>query len=379
MRTWALERKFVMPVKRLPSNPNLDHLKYQAKDLLQGHSAHSAEVAQRLREFHPGLEGASDDQIFTVALTLSDAQLAIAREYGFPSWARLKAHIQEPTRANQLHLPHHERIEDDTFRRAVNLLDAGNQEGLRSLLKQHPDLVHQHVTFEGGNYFCNPTLLEFVAENPIRHRTLPSNIVEVARVILEAGAEQTSRTETLMLVSTGMVPRECGVQIPLIDLLCDYGADPSSAIHAAAFHEEIAAVNALILRGARIDLTLAAALARVDDFSRLLPAAGDRERHLALAMASQFGQLEIVRMLLDAGEDPNRYNPTGAHSHATPLHQAAFAGHEKVVRLLVERGASVDLKDILWQGTPADWAEHAGRVELEAYLRAQQKGKDKQD
>jgi Ankyrin repeats (3 copies) len=368
-----------MPVKRLPSSPNLDHLKYQAKDLLQGHSAHSAEVAQRLREFHPGFQGASDDQIFTVALTLSDAQLAIAREYGFPSWARLKAHIQEPTRANQLQLPHHERIEDDTFRHAVNLLDAGNTAGLRSLLKQHPDLVHQHVTFEGGNYFRNPTLLEFVAENPIRHRTLPSDIVEVARVILDAGAEQTSRNETLMLVSTGMVPRECGVQIPLIDLLCDHGADPSSAIHAAALHEEIAAVNALLLRGARIDLPLAAALARVDDFSRLLPTAGDRERHLALALASQFGQLEIVRMLLDAGEDPNRYNPMGAHSHSTPLHQAALAGHEKVVRLLVERGASVDWKDILWQGTPADWAEHAGRVELEAYLRAQQKGKDKQD
>jgi len=33
------------------------------------------------------------------------------------------------------------------------------------------------------------------------------------------------------------------------------------------------------------------------------------------------------------------------------------------------------LKDILWQGTPADWAEHAGNTELEAYLRAQQNAK----
>ena len=36
---------------------------------------------------------------------------------------------------------------------------------------------------------------------------------------------------------------------------------------------------------------------------------------------------QIVRMLLDAGEDPNRYNPVGAHSHSTPLHQAAVGGH----------------------------------------------------
>jgi hypothetical protein len=33
--------------------------------------------------------------------------------------------------------------------------------------------VHQHVVFEGGNYFRDPTLLEFVAENPVRHGTLP--------------------------------------------------------------------------------------------------------------------------------------------------------------------------------------------------------------
>jgi Ankyrin repeats (3 copies) len=375
MRTWAHERKFAMPVKRLPPNPNLDHLKHQAKDLLRGHTARSAQVAQRVREFHPDFQGASDDEVFTVALTLSDAQLAIAREYGFPSWARLKAHIEKPTRADQVHLPHHERIEDSIFRHAVNLLDAGDTQALRSVLKQHPDLVHQHVTFEGENYFRQPTLLEFAAENPVRHRTLPSNIVEVARVIIEAGADQRSLNETLRLVSTGVVPRECGVQVPLIDLLCDYGADPAFAIHAAALHEEITAVNALILRGARIDLPVAAALARVEEFSGLLPTAGDRERHLALALASQFGQLEIVRMLLDAGEDPNRYNPAGAHSHSTPLHQAAFAGHENVVRLLLERGAKVDWKDLLWQGTPADWAEHAGRVELEAYLRWQQQGK----
>jgi len=57
------------------------------------------------------------------------------------------------------------------------------------------------------------------------------------------------------------------------------------------------------------------------------------------------------------------------------MHQAALAGHDQLVRLLVERGARVDLKDILWQGTPADWAGHAGNTELEAYLRAQQNAK----
>ena len=367
-----------MPVRRLPSNPNLDHIKYQAKDLLKEHIARTPGVAQRLREFHPRFNRATDAEIFDAPLSLSDAQLAIAREYGFPSWTRLKVHIEKPALSDQLDLPHHERIEDPTFRRAVELLDAGDVAGLRAHLKQHPNLVRQHVAFEGGNYFRNPTLLEFVAENPVRRGTLPDNIVQVAKVIVDAGVEQAALNETLMLVSTGSVLRECGRQLPLIDLLCDHGADPDSATHAAALHGELEAVNALIRRGARMDLPVAAALGRMEEARLLLLDANSEDRHLALTMAADFGHVEIVRLLLDAGEDPNRYNPVGGHSHTTPLHQAAGAGYEDIVRLLVERGARLDLKDILWRATPADWASHAGRAEIETYLRRKM-GREKQD
>jgi hypothetical protein len=362
-----------MPVKRLPSSPNLDHLKYQAKDLLKAHAKRISGVAQRIREFHPRYNRAADAEIFDAKLSLADAQLTIARERGFPSWTRLKRHIEKPTLSDRLNLPHHERIEDPTFRRAVELLDAGDVAGLREHLNQHPKLAHQRVVFEGGNYFGNPTLLEFVAENPVRRDTLPHNIVNVATAIIDAGVEQAALNETLMLVATGRVPRECRVQLPLIDLLCDHGADPDSAIEVTALHGEMEAVKALIERGARVNLPVAAALGRVEDFRRLLPVSAAHDRHLALASASQFGRVEIVQLLLDAGEDPNRYNPVGGPSHSTPLHQAAGAGCGEVVRLLVDRGARLDLKDILWQGTPADWARHEGRTEIEAYLRAQEK------
>jgi len=358
-----------MPVRRLPPNPDLDHLKYQAKDLLKERTAHTPAVAQRVREFHPRFRRATDAEIFDAPLSLSDAQLTIAREYGFPSWARLKRHIEKPTLSDRLDLPHQQRIENATFRRAVELLDKGDLSGLRAHLNQHPNLVHQHVVFEGGNYFRNPTLLEFVAENPVRHGTLPANIVEVTKVILGAGPSQSAVDETLMLVATGTVARECRLQLPLIDLLCDYGADPNSALRATALHGEFEAMNALIRRGARIDLPVAAALGRIEDARRLLAAANAEDRHLALSLAADFGHVEIVRLLLDAGENPNRYNPVGGHSHTTPLHQAAGRGHDEVVRLLVERGARLDLKDILWRATPADWARHAGRKEIEAYLR----------
>jgi hypothetical protein len=360
-----------MPVRRLPPNPNLDHLKYQAKDLLKEHAARDAGAAQRVREFHPRFSRASDAEIFAVPLKLSDAQLTIARESGFPSWPRLKKHVEKP---GDLNLPHHERIEDPVFRHAVDLIDAGDAVGLRTYLKQHPKLVHQHVVFEGWNYFRNPTLVQFIAENPVRHGKLPANIVDVAKVILDAGPPQSELNETLMLVATGSVPRECRMQLPLIDLLCDHGADAGSAIHAAALHNEMEAVHALIRRGARVDLPVAAALGQVDDFRRLLPEAGKDDRHLALALASQFGHLEIVRLLLDAGEDPNRYNPVGGHSHSTPLHQAAASGNEDMVRLLVERGARLDMKDVLWHGTPAGWARHEGKLKVEKYLREREAG-----
>jgi hypothetical protein len=379
MRTWAYERKFVMPVRSLPSNPNLDHLKCQSRDLLKDHADRAQAAAQRIREFHPRFGGATDSEIFDSQLRLSDAQLAIAREYGFPSWTRLRRHIERPTLSDRLDLPHQQRIEDEVFRRAVDLLDAGEVSGLRAHLKRHPHLVRQRVVFEGGNYFRNPTLLEFVAENPVRQGTLPANIVELASVILDAGASQSARNAALTLVSTARVSRECGVQLALIDVLCEYGADPNAAAHATALHGEVEALKALIARGARIDLPVAAALGWTEDARRLLVGASGVDRHLALSVAADLGNVEIVRLLLDAGENPNRYNPVGGHSHTTPLHQAAGRGHEEVVRLLVERGARTDLKDILWQATPADWAQHAGKPEIAALLRGKDAGSKQKD
>ena len=358
-----------MPVKPLPAKPSLDHLKHQAKDLLKARAARTPEIAQRIREFHPRFHRATDAEIFSASFRLSDAQLTIARESGFPSWARMKKRIEKPTLADRLDLKHHERIEDATFRRAVDLLDAGDADSLRSLLQQHPDLAYRSVLLEGGNYFRNPTLLEFIAENPTRHGRLPKDIVAVTKVILDAGTTQSALDETLMLVSSSDVAHKCGVQISLIDVLCDRGADPNGAIRTAAIYGEFEAVTALMRRGATLDLPVAIALGRIEDATRLLTHADDEDRHWALAIASQFGHVALVRMLLDAGENANRYNPAGGHSHSTPLHQAAGAGHLELVRMLVERGAELDWRDTMWQATPAEWARHEGKTEVEAYLR----------
>lgn len=361
-----------MPVRSLPAQPSLDHLKHQAKDLLRDHAAHELSTAQRLREFHPRFTHATDAEIFASPLRLSDAQLAIAREAGFASWTRLKRHIEKPTLADRLELKHHERIEDPVFRRAVDLIDAGNVAALRALLAEHPDLIHRHVLLEGTNYFRNPSLLEFIAENPIRHGRMAPNIVEVAKVLLAAGPDTEARNTTLALVATGNIARANGMMVPLIELLVANGADPNTARHAAALHGEPGSLEALIRLGAKVDLPILAAQGNLKEFLQQLLSASKEDRHLAMALAAQFGHTEIMRALLEAGEDPNRFHPLGGHSHGTPLHQAAGYGYLKMVRLLVEHGARLDIKDVLWRATPAEWAHHEKRHETEAYLREQE-------
>lgn len=362
-----------MPVRPLPSNPSLDHLKYQARDLKKLHAARDRGAAQRMREFHPHCRELTDDAIFARKLTLSDAHLTIARERGFKSWPRLKEYVEKPELAERIKKPRHELIEDSAFRRAVDLLDAGDATGLGEHLKKHKKLVHQRVEFEGWNYFRNPTLLEFVAENPIRHGRLPKNIVDVARVILDAGPDQASIDTTLALAATGSVPLEMGLTVPLIGLLCEYGADPNDAINAAALHGSLLAVRSLLQDGARMTLPAAAALNSFEDVRRLLGTATKHDRHVALAMATQIGWIDVVRLLLEAGEDPNRYNPIGGHSHTTPLHQAALNGNETLVKLLVEHGADPNTRDLMWNGTPADWARHEGHTDVETHLRGLEK------
>jgi hypothetical protein len=309
-------------------------------------------------------------------MSLADAQLTIARERGFKSWPRLKEYVEKPELAERIKKPRHELIEDAVFRRAVDLLDAGDAAGLREHLKRHKKLVHQRVEFEGWNYFRNPTLLEFVAENPVRHGRQPKNIVDVTRVILDAGPDRGSIDTTLALVATGSVVLQSGAVVPLIELLCEYGADPDSAIEAAALHGSLLAVRTLLQQGARMTLPIAAALNSAEDVRRLLGTSSGAERHLGMVIASQIGWTEVVRVLLDAGEDPNRYNPLGGHSHTTPLHQAALIGNEELVRLLIERGANPNTRDLMWDGTPADWAKHEGHAEVETYLRGLEKKKE---
>src|SRR5262252_1844859 len=77
----------------LPENPNFDHLKKQAKDLLRLNKNNSPEAFKRFRRSLPAAAGRDDDAIAALALKLYDAQSCIAREYGFPAWQNLRNYV----------------------------------------------------------------------------------------------------------------------------------------------------------------------------------------------------------------------------------------------------------------------------------------------
>src|SRR5262245_35946605 len=72
----------------LPDSPDLDLEKKQAKALLKAYRAGDAAAAARMHAVLPRLAAAG------ARATLADAQLVRARERGFDSWPKLKAHIE---------------------------------------------------------------------------------------------------------------------------------------------------------------------------------------------------------------------------------------------------------------------------------------------
>ncbi|HEY6891426.1 MAG TPA: hypothetical protein VI300_26705 [Solirubrobacter sp.] len=234
------------------------------------------------------------------------------------------------------------------FEDAIRAIDAGDLDALRDL---PPHLLRTRLENGRDDYFARPYLLWFVAENPIRNGVLPANIVDVTRVLLEAGAE--GRDYALELVVSGQVPRECGVQLDLIDVLVDAGADPN-CLDSALAHSENGAADRLLERGARETLVAAVCLGRPYDLAASTP----ETRQVALAGAALHGQADAIRDLVAAGVDVNAFNPLNWHAHSTALHSAVVSRSSEAVQALIDAGADRTIKDTLFDGTADDWARY---------------------
>jgi hypothetical protein len=379
-----------MRLEPLPFRSTLAQYRQQAQALLDSWQADDAPAIQIFRNNYPPFldekitwlpKQLSDAEVRGAKIELADAELTLARWYSFQSWKDLAAWVEAV-------------LEKDSpvarYESAVEAIITGDVSTLRRLLSANPELISARSTYVTPH---DPpvhaaTLLHYLGANGVegyRQKT-PPNAVEIARILLDAGAEPDALAQmygghctTMSMLVSSNHPAKAGLQIPLIDILVDYGAavegrgtgawtDPVMTALVFGYFD---AAAALVRRGARVDsLPKAAGLGRLEDTMRLLTDASSADRHRAFALAAQLGQLEIVRLLLDTGEDPNRYNPENLHSHSTPMHQAVAANHLPVVELLVERGARLDINDTLWHGTPLGWAEYCDRPEIAGWLRS---------
>ena len=125
--------------RQLPERPDLRHLKDQAKDRLKAGQATS----------------------------LAKAQFQVAREYGFASWPKLKAHVESLQLAGQLKLA----------------IDANDLERVKELMTHHPEL-HRAPLGYGKN---GP--LTWVAECRVPRVPPGETRLAMARWMIENGSD----------------------------------------------------------------------------------------------------------------------------------------------------------------------------------------------
>jgi ankyrin repeat protein len=270
-----------------------------------------------------------------------------------------------------------ERVPDATVERAADLIVAGDLAALTALLDEVPALVRARLRRRHHG-----PLLHYVAANGVeaeRQRT-PANIAAVAALLLARGAEPDAwgleygggaGQTTLALAVTSAFPDQAGVMTPLVEALVAGGASVNGpdGRDAPIRYALPSAWPALVAAGAVIDLPSAAALGRLDQVrARIAPDGAlqpgatckpeDRVVDAALIAAARGGHTEIVAYLLDAGAD---LAATDGPIEMTALHHAAGEGHVDAARVLVARGAPLELRNH-WGGTPLDYARWVAKT-----------------
>ncbi|HEY7039144.1 MAG TPA: ankyrin repeat domain-containing protein [Methylomirabilota bacterium] len=282
----------------LPDRPNLEYLKKLAKDTLRD-----------LRRTDAGAR-------------LADAQRAVARQHGFPSWRALRAHVEDLSRTTR----------SDGASELFEAIARGDEAAVSRLLDADPALAGARDA-EGQT----PLLAAVDA-----HRA-------------------------------GLIPR-----------LLSRGADPH-AVYAHSAHtplswavtsESFDAAQALVRAGVEPDLFCAAGLgdlervraffdadgrlrpgasrtgsSRYDGNGARLPCPPESDAEIvadALYIACRTGRETVVRELLTRGPDLS----FRAFAGATALHWAHFAGSRTIAALLREHGADPTLRDPVLGCTP---------------------------
>ena len=159
--------------RQLPEHPDLRHLKDQAKDFLRAGQAAS----------------------------LADAQFQVARQYGFASWPKLKAHVQSLQTVGQL----------------KQAIDSNDLERVKQMMTHNPEL-HRAPLGYGKN---GP--LTWVAECRVPREAPSEARLAMARWMIENGSDVHQGGDGPLMRAA-----LADMRVPMMELLVAHGADVSA-------------------------------------------------------------------------------------------------------------------------------------------------------
>lgn len=349
----------------LPPNPSLDHLRKQAKRLVKSAQAGEPEAVRKIGPFFGD----------PVKISLQQAQLVLARGYGFSSWTGLKRHIEAGAGADEVPEQRAHRFldlvcihygpETDTrsaaeFEQAAALLKAhpeiasyslhtaaaaGDVDALRRQLEAAPHLVDE----KGGPFQWTPLMYAAYARLP------GISTLAAGRLLLAHGADPNahymSNGTYRFAVLTGVFGDGEGGLVrqpphpemePFARALLDQGANPNDS--QGAYNRCFSRDNA------HLELMLEYGLKDSDpsDWWQADPGhnpADHRTMHFQLIIALRWGFAERARLLIEHGVDidtpDTNYYPTYTNGY-TPYQVALMRGLPEIAALIKSKGGKAE-------------------------------------
>lgn len=331
-------------MSQLPPSPDFVYERKRAKALLRDARRGDPSAIARVAAHLPRFAGRID------TLKLADAQFVVARERGFESWPKLKAHLEGALPADE---------------RAARFLDAvehGAKGTISRMLTLHRDLPNESIFTAAASgaadrvarrIAADPscvhatrgrqawTPLAYACATPIHRASArrAAGVLRAATLLLDAGASPSAgslyfESDDTPVPIPALYHACMSDNVPLVNLLLERGAptqDGESVYHAAQYNRR-ACLEALVAHGA--------------DLSSTQSPYGNTPLYFLVGHADDHDGrapwFQGFLWLLEHGADPN---VPSAAKQETPLHGVA-AGGPKVAtaRALLAHGADPHLR-----------------------------------
>jgi ankyrin repeat protein len=318
-----------MPTTSGATRLNLEYYRKQAKALLKAYQSGNPEAGQRILAYLPQARTPSSN----AKIGLQQAQFIVAREAGFPSWVKLKTHIEQSQMAFDKQVDEFVcALCSDNFLRAKSLLTGnpaiagagiwpalavGDAARIETHFASNPNFAQE----KGGPTDWEPLVYVSFSRWGRIARDGNAALLKTAKLLLAHGANPNAYHINKFWPDSPL-PCLYGAtavtnHVDLARVLLEAGADPNdgeSLFHSVE-HKDGACLKLLL---------------KYASPSALPP---------VLKHALDFEDQEGVKLLLDAGADPNHSDANGENA----LHSAVWRGRSpEIVAALLDAGANID-------------------------------------